>query len=126
MTKYDVIKGGQRIVVDIPDLPVKPKKTKRVTPFAQVELELAAKHSEAVGSPRTIVLVRLWYLAWKAKGQPFPFSSEALRKYGVSREVKRKVLDALEEAGLIRVERSGKRSPIITLLSITDDTDCQL
>jgi DNA-binding FadR family transcriptional regulator len=75
--------------------------------------------AQAARSPRTVIMVMLMHLAWQAKGQPFPFTNEALKKYGVSRNVKRKVLAALEAEGLIKVERSRTRSPIVTVTNCT-------
>jgi hypothetical protein len=118
MTTHTVIKGGKEITIEMPD-PVVKKKAKRTKPFAQVELDLAAKMAEAIGTPRAFILVMLWHLAWQAKGQPFPFTNEILRKYGVSRDVKRKVLVALEAAGLIKIERHGIQSPIVTIINYT-------
>jgi DNA-binding FadR family transcriptional regulator len=43
----------------------------------------------------------------------------ALARCGVSREVKREALAALEAARLVKVERRHGRSPIVTF---TDDT----
>jgi hypothetical protein len=41
-----------------------------------------------------------------------------LGRYGVSREMKRRVLEKLEASGRIKIERRWKRNPIVTLLTI--------
>jgi hypothetical protein len=116
MTEY-VIRDGRRIEIETAEPIVKPatRRAKRTKPFAQVSLELAARMAQAVGSPRAFVLVMLTHLAWQAKGQPFPFTNGVLKKYGVSRDVKREVLAALEAEGLIKVERCHTRSPVVTV-----------
>jgi hypothetical protein len=116
MTTHVVIKDGKEKVIEIPDLHVKQKKAKQAEPFAQMTLKLTAKAAEALGSPCMLVFAMLVHLAWKAKGQPFPFSNEVLKPYGVSREVKRETLATLEAAGIIKVERHRTRSPVVTLI----------
>jgi hypothetical protein len=119
MTTHQVIKDGQQVTIEIPDITKKPRKTKQTEPFARMSLELTARMAQAVGSPRAFVLVMLVHLAWQAKGQPFPFANEMLKKYGVSRDVKREVLVALEAKGLVKVERCHSRAPIVTMISQT-------
>jgi hypothetical protein len=63
-----------------------------------------------------MVVIALFYLAWKHKGAPFPFSNIWLAKYGIRRETKRRMLRKLEQAGFIKVEQQGNQAPIVTLL----------
>ena len=63
----------------------------------------------------TLVLIELLYASWKARSSTFPLPNSRLVKLGASREVKRRVLRDLEQAGLISVERPTRKSPVVTL-----------
>jgi DNA-binding GntR family transcriptional regulator len=52
-----------------------------------------------------MVWVLLQHMAWQNDRATFPLSNAVLAQYGVSREVKRRALQALESSGLIVVER---------------------
>jgi hypothetical protein len=97
-----------------------PKQQRRKTrePFALVPLAWAIKAAEATRSPETLVLIEIIFLAWKAKGEPFPLPSARLRGLGVSQKIKRRVLRDLERAGLIAVERPPRCAPVVTLIGL--------
>jgi hypothetical protein len=84
--------------------------------FARVPLKWAAEVAKATNSPGYMVFVLLAYLTWKNKGRAFVLSNDRLSRYGVSREVKYRALARLENAGVIRVQRRGRRAPLVTLL----------
>jgi hypothetical protein len=84
--------------------------------FAIVPLQLSGEMVKAIGIPGAMVLILLFYLSWQYQGAPFPFQNTLLARYGVSREAKRRVLKALEKAGLIRVEWRCNQAPIVTLM----------
>ena len=95
-----------------------PKRKKTVERFVQVPLwwiEIAAK---ATRSPATIVLIELLYACWKAKSSTFPLPNDRLKKRGVSRDVKRRVLRDLERRQVIIVERPPRKTPIVTLIRL--------
>jgi hypothetical protein len=54
----------------------------------------------------------------KAGRTTFPLPNGYLKKHGVSREVKRRVLLELETAGLITIERRTGKTPLVTLVVI--------
>jgi hypothetical protein len=83
--------------------------------FVKVPLWWAAEAAKATRSPTTLVLVELLHRSWKAKSLTFPFPSGRLSTNGVSLSVKRRVLRALEAAGLITVERRNGKTPLVTL-----------
>jgi hypothetical protein len=83
-------------------------------PFAPVSLARAAKAAQATRSPELLVWVEIEYLAWKANDAPFPLPSARLRRLGVSRKVKVRILRDLERAGLITVEWLRRQAPIVT------------
>src|SRR5262245_45858424 len=113
--KNYVIRQGERIVVET----IKSGATfsrHRANSFAQVPLGWAAAAAKATKTPRAMVWVLLQHMAWQNNGLAFPISNAALARYGVSREVKRRALAALEASGLIRVERQHGRAPVVTLI----------
>jgi hypothetical protein len=86
--------------------------------FAKIPLDWAAAATQATKTPRAMVWVLLQHMAWQNSSATFPVSNVVLVKYGVSREVKRRTLTALEAAGLIAVERRHGRSPLVTLIDV--------
>jgi DNA-binding transcriptional ArsR family regulator len=95
-----------------------PIKRAKTEPFVKVPLWWIAAAAKAARSPATIVFTELLRAAWKAKGTTFPLPNGRLSKLGVSRETKRRVLRALEQGGLIRVERLPRKTPIVTFVSL--------
>ena len=70
-----------------------------------------------LGVTALLVGLALWHLKGLRKTDTFIVSNLMLREWGVEPDAKRRALRALEKAGLIRVERRGKRSPQVTLCS---------
>jgi DNA-binding transcriptional ArsR family regulator len=58
----------------------------------------------------------LWFLRGLRRSNSFVVSNLTMREWGVQPDAKARALRALERAGLIRVERQGKRSPQVTLV----------
>jgi hypothetical protein len=91
---------------------------KKAEAFVKVPLwwiETAAKDAR---SPTTIVLIELLYAAWRAKSSTFLLPNVRLKKLGVSRDVKSRVLRDLERRPVILVERHSRKAPIITLIGL--------
>jgi hypothetical protein len=87
--------------------------------FVQVPLWWVEAAAKATARGATaLVLVYLLHASWKARSTTFPLSNVYLRKHGVSREVKRRVLQDLETAGLITIERRRSKTPLVTLVVI--------
>ena len=63
----------------------------------------------------------LWQRSGIQKSRTVKLSNVAMEDVGVDRFAKRRALKALEEAGLISVERGQGRSPIVTLLNAPAD-----
>jgi hypothetical protein len=114
-----VISHGRRIAVGTLEDLTPLKRRQKTKPFAVVPLDLADAMAKATNTQRAFVFILLLYTAWKARGKPFAFTSARLHQAGISHYVKRRTLDALENAGLIRVERHPGRSPIVTLKDFT-------
>jgi len=58
----------------------------------------------------------LWHIKGLRKADTFIVSNLMLRDWGIHPDAKCRALRKLEKAGLIRAERRGKRSPLVTLV----------
>lgn len=58
----------------------------------------------------------LWFLRGLRRSNSFIVSNLMMQEWGVQPDAKARALRALEKAGLITVERRGKRSPQVTLV----------
>jgi hypothetical protein len=114
MNNY-VLRQGRRIAVETLKTNTLPKRH-RTDLFAKVPLAWAAAAAKATKTPKAMVWVLLQHMAWQTKCVTFPLSNAVMAKYGVSREVKRRALAALESSGLILVERRHGRAPVVTLI----------
>jgi len=94
------------------------RKRKKVEPFVHVPLWWITQATKLARTPAALVCIELLYRSWKAKSPTFPFSNENLKRLGVSREIKRRVLRDLERGGLITVERPTRKTPIVTLVGL--------
>jgi hypothetical protein len=112
--KY-VYRHGRRIEVETL-APVRSRRKKGGL-FSIVPLDWIGPAAKAAGDPAAVVLVYLKHLEWK-HGPTFTLPNEWLKRAGVSRDVKRRVLRDLEAADIIAVKRWPRRSPQITMLSV--------
>jgi len=64
------------------------------------------------------IALHLLYQHWRTSGRPSPLSNVALLRAGVSRREKWRALEELESAGLIKVERRPRKSPVVTILVV--------
>ena len=113
-----VIRHGRKIEVETVDTGIGPSKTRRreADLFAKVTRRWMGTAAQATRCPRAFILIWLWHMAWRTRSTSFPLSNVALARYGISREVKRRTLVALEAAGLILVERRKNQAPTVTLI----------
>lgn len=86
--------------------------------FAMVPLWWIEQAARATENPRAFVLIWLLHLSWKARSMTFPVPNAGIVKRGGSRWAKYGVLDDLEAAGLITVERRPGKTPIVTLVCL--------
>jgi hypothetical protein len=91
-------------------------KRKRQEAFAKVPLKQAARAAASCDGQRMMVWLFLLHRSWKLQRASFAVPSGALRCLGVGREVQRRALRDFEDAGLILVERRGRKNPIVTLV----------
>src|SRR5262245_64854245 len=101
--KNYVIRQGKYIAVETLKSDAHPK-WNRTNSFAKVPLGWAAAAAKATKTPRAMVWVVLQHVAWQTNSATFPLSNSVLAKYGVSSEVKRRALGALEFSGLVFVD----------------------
>lgn len=69
-----------------------------------------------LGVKALLVGLALWHLKKLRQTDTFTVSNLMLLEWGVQPDAKTRALRALERAGLIGVERRGKRSPQVTLI----------
>ena len=69
-----------------------------------------------LGVKALLVGLALWHIKGLRKADTFIVSNLMLQDWGIQPDAKSRALRELEKAGLIRVERRGKRSPQVTLV----------
>jgi len=69
-----------------------------------------------LGVKALLVGLALWHLKGLRKSDTFVVSNLMLRDWDIQADAKTRALHKLEQAGLVTVERRGKRSPQVTLL----------
>jgi hypothetical protein len=111
-----VVRHGRRILVEtLPEIVVA-SKPKKGGLFGKVPLSWVVSAAKAVNCPAAVILVYLKHLEWKY-GPTFTLPNVWLKRAGVSRKVKYRVLRDLEVAGVIAVEYLACRSsPRIRML----------
>lgn len=62
----------------------------------------------------------LWYLRGLRASDSVILSNITMREWSVSPDAKARALRALEKAGLVTIERRGKRSPLVTILTLQE------
>jgi hypothetical protein len=110
---------GKQILVETLETPkMKALEPRKHQQFVKVPLQWAADAANSTGTRAAMVWILLLHMAWKTKSTTFSLPNAMLVRYGVSREMKRRVLEKLEASGRIKIERRWKRNPIVTLLTI--------
>jgi DNA-binding transcriptional ArsR family regulator len=72
--------------------------------------------AKRLGATALLVGLALWHLKKLRQADTFTVSNLMMQEWGVQPDAKSRALRALERAGLIRVERRGKRSPRVALI----------
>ena len=78
--------------------------------------------AKRLGVTALLVGLALWHIRGLRKSNTFIVSNLMLRDWGIQADAKSRALRKLQRAGLITVERQGKRSPQVTFL--VKDFDC--
>jgi len=87
----------------------------RTRPCVQIPLKLAGHAAAATGGKRLLVWLLILHRSWLQQTPTVMVTNTMVRKYGISREMKRRALKQLEAAGLIAVEWRGTKNPIVTV-----------
>jgi len=74
------------------------------------------EEASRLGVKAFLVGLVLWYLKGLRRSHSFIVSNLMMQEWNVQPDAKARALRALERAGLIRVERRGKRNPQVTLV----------
>jgi hypothetical protein len=82
-----------------------------------VPLIWAMKAAALPGKSLAVGMV-IWYLAGISKRHTIVLSNKLRNRFGIKRNAGRRALKWLEDAGLVRVEHSGTKSPRVTILEI--------
>jgi hypothetical protein len=69
-----------------------------------------------LGVKALLVGLALWHIKGLRRSETFILSNVIVEEWGILSDAKSRALRALERAGLIRIERRGKRSPQVTLV----------
>jgi hypothetical protein len=69
-----------------------------------------------LGVKALLVGLALWHLKGLRHTATFIVSNLMIRDWGIEPDAKWRALRALEKAGLVTIERRGKRSPLVTLV----------
>jgi hypothetical protein len=69
-----------------------------------------------LGVTALLVGLALWHIKGLRKTDSFIVSNLMLQEWEIQADAKRRALRALERAGLVEIERRGKRSPRVTLV----------
>ena len=69
-----------------------------------------------LGVKALLVGLALWHLKGLRKADTFIVSNLMVQDWGIEPDAKRRGLRSLEMAGLIEVQRRGKRSPLVTIV----------
>jgi hypothetical protein len=92
----------------------------RKAPIAFVKLPYAAtlKAAGLINDAPLAVLVEVAYRSFRDHSNEVRLGNQALSAVGISRFAKRRALQQLKKAGLVKVTwpKGGKRSPLVTLL----------
>jgi len=93
---------------------------RRKRAFVSLSLTEIAVAAQAMNCPRVFVWAWLKYRMWQTKSATVAVSNRALIGYGIDRYAKYHALAQLEAAGLVRVERRTRRTPVVTLIEVGD------
>jgi DNA-binding transcriptional ArsR family regulator len=69
-----------------------------------------------LGVKALLVGLALWHLKGLRRSNSFELSNLMVREWGIQPDAKARALRKLEKAGLVILERRGKRSPRVTLV----------
>ncbi len=94
------------------------RKEKRSERFlASMPLTWAIQAGRLPGKTMQVALA-IRHQARLRKTKTISFGNQLLAEFGVTKDVKRRALEALEQAGLIKVERSPGMNPLVSIIEV--------
>jgi hypothetical protein len=90
------------------------------TAYAQLDLKTLALVCKITYCQGAFVWAFINYEAWRTKSRVVEITNDALKVYGIHRNVKRRALATFEQAGLITVERKGKQAVKVAIVAWPD------
>lgn len=117
LTAGDLAEIGAARNAEKPAKPTKPPRAARREKFVMVTASQVDRLARAPGATWE-VFVRLLFLSYRSRGQPFALPGGALA--GIERRARRRALAELEDRGLVFVERRRGKSSRIAVISSPD------
>jgi DNA-binding transcriptional ArsR family regulator len=74
------------------------------------------RQAAQLGVTALLVGLALWHLKGLRRADSFIVSNLMMQEWGIQPDAKSRALRKLEKAGLVIIERRGKRSPRVTLV----------
>jgi hypothetical protein len=111
----------------------KTRKAKKEAKAVEVQLPTRGKDGKFVRGPIPLdwiqaaipcgrkslnVVFALWFLAGFGRTNPVSLTAATLSQFGITAQSARRILQRLELAGLVTVDRKRGRSPIVTILPV--------
>jgi hypothetical protein len=94
-----------------------PRLAKRKEKHVQVPLWMSDRLTKAGVSGSTwAVLHFVLFESWKTESKTIKLPNQFAETLGITRDTKLRGLETLERLGVVRVERGGKKSPLVTVL----------
>jgi hypothetical protein len=81
-----------------------------------IPLSWLSKAGEIGGKALAVALAIRFHSGRQRYARTVAVSNELVEQFGVTRKSKYAALDALEEAGLIRVDQRPKKTPVVTII----------
>jgi len=96
---------------------LKLKPTQKYLYVRTIPLPWAMKMTALPGKSAAVGIL-LWYLSGVSKNMTVKLSGVQLKRFGIQRSAGGRALKWLEAAGLVKVMRSGNKSPRVTILEV--------
>lgn len=74
------------------------------------------------GKAPLAVGLEVWFEAGRRRSTEITLTTAVLMRFGIDRKAKYRGLVALEDAGLVRVQRVPRRNPIVTIIEALQES----
>ena len=125
MSPYNTDTSWNPDLFRLPALPEHTRSGRRVSSapgkFIMGPIDIAwVCQARQLGVTALLVGLALWYLKGLRRADAFIVSNLMVAEWGIKPDAKSPALRKLEKAGLISIERRGKRSPLVSLVLNVD------